>query len=435
MSRRVVILAVGSRGDIQPCVALGRELVLRGDRVRVIASEPYRSLITGAGLDFARLSADPARVLSSEEGQELLAGGRSPVRFIQGLRRIVAPVIERLMSEILDGCQDADVFLCPSIGYFGRHIADHLGIPWALIHFQPTQPTGAFPHPFLPQARILGGWGNRLSFQVVEQLAWQLSRPIINPWRRGSLGLDGLPLRGPMKQVQRDRITALACFSTAVVPRPADWPPHVHVTGYWLLEPEPGWAPQPELVDFLAAGPPPVYVGFGSMVPRDAEAAALIIGSALRKSGVRGVVSSDLNIKHDDIFQLGDVPHSWLFPRMAAVVHHGGAGTTGAGLRAGVPSIICPFFGDQPYWGERVSALGAGAEPLPFDRLAPSALANRIRQVTESTTIRARAAAVGRRLSLEDGAARTCEVLDTPRFGGTGHPMLYQNEPRLPATG
>lgn len=429
MSRLIVILAAGSRGDIQPCVALGRELVRRGDRVRVIASGPYKDLVVGAGLEFAGLSADPSKVLSSEEGQTLLAGGRSPVRFIQGLRRIFGPVIERLMNEALEGTRDADVFLCPSIGYFGRHVADHLGIPWALIHYQPTQPTGAFPHPFLPQARLLGGWGNRLSFQAVEQLAWQLSRPIINPWRRNSLALDELPLRGPMEQVQRDRIPTLACFSTAVVPRPADWPTHIHMTGYWLLPPEPDWRPQPALADFLAAGPPPVYVGFGSMVPRDAEAAARIIRTALRKAGVRGVVSGDLDIEGDDIFRVTDVPHTWLFPRMAAVVHHGGAGTTGAGLHAGVPTIICPFFGDQPYWGERVAALGAGTEPLPFDRLAPGALAQRIRQATESTTIQARAAAVGRRLSLEDGVGRACEVLDAPRFGGTGLPVVERRTP------
>lgn len=415
MRRNVVVFAAGSRGDIQPCVALGQGLAARGDRVRMIASARYAALVAAAGLELAPLTADPAEILHTEEGQQLLAGGRNPVKFLRNFRRILGPLAERSLAEILDACKDADLLLCPTAGFLGEHLGEHLGIPWALVHFQPSEPTRAFPHPLVPQGRLLGPWGNRKSFQAVDQVAWQLARPFINPWRQAELGLGKLPLRGPMHRVRRDRRPALCCFSPAVVPRPADWPPYVHVTGYWFLD-ESGYQPPEELTRFLDAGPPPVYVGFGSMVPPDRAMADRLVRTALRLAGVRGVLQADPQegpaASEDDMFAVADVPHSWLFPRMAAVVHHGGAGTTAAGLRAGVPTVVCPFFGDQPYWGERVAALGAGPRPLPFRDLSVPKLAAALRQAVEHPPIRAGAAALGRRISTEDGVSRACDVLD-----------------------
>ncbi|MFI6514346.1 glycosyltransferase [Spirillospora sp. NPDC050679] len=408
--RTVVIFAAGSRGDIQPCVALGRALRERGDHVRLVASARYAPLAHRAGLELAPLTADPTEILDSPEGQELLAGGRNPVRFLGGFRRILGPLAERLLAECLDACKGADLLLGPTLGLLPGHIGEHLGVPWALVHFQPSQPTGAFPHPFVPQAGALGPWANRASFAAVEQLAWQLSRPFINPWRRDVLGLPPLPLRGPMRQVQRAGRPVLACFSPAVVPRPADWPGNVHLTGYWFLE-EPEWEPPAELADFLAAGPPPVYVGFGSMVPKDARRTDLAVRAALRLAGARGIVQGDPATSDDDVLAVSDVPHTWLFPRTAAVVHHGGAGTTAAGLRSGVPTVVCPFFGDQPYWGERVHALGAGPAPLPFKSLTVPRLAARIRAATGDTRHTERAAALGRRIAAEDGVGRACDIL------------------------
>nr|WP_272918090.1 glycosyltransferase [Actinomadura rayongensis] len=175
---------------------------------------------------------------------------------------------------------------------------------------------------------------------------------------------------------------------------------------------EPAYEPPADLAAFLAAGPPPVYAGFGSMVAKDPELTDLTVRTALRVAGLRGIVQGDPATSDDDVLAVRDVPHAWLFPRVAAVVHHGGAGTTAAGLRAGVPTIVCPFFGDQPYWGERVAALGAGPSPLPFRSLTVPDLASRLRRATSDPSIRERAAVVGARLRAEDGIARALDVLD-----------------------
>ncbi|MEU9021028.1 glycosyltransferase [Actinomadura sp. NPDC048394] len=404
---RIVIFAAGSRGDIQPCVALGRALRERGDEVRLVASARYAPMAVAAGLELAPLTADPTEILESDAGQELLAGGRNPVKFLGGFRRILGPMAERLLGECLDACKGADLILGPTLGFLPEHIGAHLDVPRALIHFQPSQPTGAFPHPFVPQARMLGRWGNRASFGAVDQIAWQLSRPFINPWRDERLGLPRLPLRG----LRRDGTAVLACFSEAVVPRPADWPASVHMTGYWFLD-EPEWEPPEEIAAFLEAGPAPVYVGFGSMVPKDADMTGRVVRAALRLAGLRGVVQGDPDTSDDQVLAVRDVPHSWLFPRMSAVVHHGGAGTTAAGLRAGVPTVVCPFFGDQPYWGERVAALGAGPAPLPFRAMTVPRLARRLRRVAEDQEMADRAYEVGRRIRAEDGVGRARDVID-----------------------
>ncbi|GAB3958489.1 glycosyltransferase [Actinoallomurus acanthiterrae] len=404
VARTIVILAAGSRGDVQPCVALARGLAARGNAVRLIIAAGHEPL--AAGLDTAVLSVDPARLLETDEVREWLQGGRNPVRFVGGFKRLIRPMAEMLLEEIRSASKDADLLICPTLGFVGHHLAEYLHVDEALIHFQPSHPTSAFPHPLV--RRAFGA--ERLSFHLVDQIAWQLGRPIVDPWRRDTLGLPKLSLRGPMRTV-RD-VPVLACFSEALVPRPPDWPPSVHVTGYWFLD-EPSWTPDPRLTDFLASGPPPVYVGFGSMVPRDPEATFRTIRAALRVAGVRGIVAFGED-GDDDILVARDVPHSWLFPQTLSVVHHGGAGTTAAALRAGIPAVICPFFGDQPFWGDRVAAIGAGPPPLPIKRLGPGALAERITTTVRDGGMRRRAALIGRHIAAEDGVGRACDALDGP---------------------
>ncbi|MEU0004283.1 glycosyltransferase [Streptomyces sp. NPDC006314] len=409
MGRTVVIFAAGSRGDVQPCLALGRRLHQQGDVVRVIASHRYRGLITAAGLEFHSLSLDPVEIVASPEGQELLAGGRSAVRFIRGLHRILGPLIARMLSEIQTGVAGADLILTPSLTFLGLHLSQYLQVPYAVIHFQPSHPSGAFPHPLLPAARFLGAFGNRLSFYAVDLASWLACRQAVNTWRRESLDLSPMSPLGPFRHVRSAPV--LCAFSPVVVPRPSDWGPNVHVTGYWFHE-QPSWTPSPDLLAFLDSGPPPVYVGFGSMGTGDPEATDRIVRTALRRAGLRGVLTGEPTTSDDDVLVVGDVPHDWLFRRMAAVVHHGGAGTTAAALRAGVPSLVCPFFGDQPYWAERVHRLGAGPKPLPARHLTVSVLAERLRAVTHTSGYTETARRLGRVLSAEDGVAHACRTLD-----------------------
>jgi UDP:flavonoid glycosyltransferase YjiC (YdhE family) len=196
-----------------------------------------------------------------------------------------------------------------------------------------------------------------------------------------------------------------------------DWPDDVEVVGYWWPSVPPTWRPSQELSDFLEAGPPPVFVGFGSMaVGRGAELGSVIL-AALRQARVRAVVQSgwaDVSVDDDDVLQIGGAPHEWLFPRMAATVHHAGAGTTGAGLRAGLPTVTVPVLVDQPFWADRIHRLGAGPPPIPFAELTAPRLASAIQAALGQGRYREQAAALSDLIGREDGAetvARRIEQL------------------------
>ncbi|WP_328607479.1 glycosyltransferase [Amycolatopsis sp. NBC_00345] len=404
MSRQIVVIAPGSRGDVQPCVALGRGLAAGGDRVRVLAAPGFRPLVEEHGLAFAPLSADPGEILGSATGRAWTAGG--PLTFLRGFREVLRPLLDQLLAEVHAGAAGADLVLAPTLGFLGAHLSEHLDVPHAELHYQPSVPTRAFPHPLLPWAGRLGPWARRLSYGAVDGLAWQLLRSEVDRWRVETLDLPATGVRGP-----RRNSPVLCGFSDAVVPRPPDWPARVHVTGYWFLDEPAGWRPEPRLRDFLAAGPPPVYVGFGSMRPAEAEKTFTAVRAALRQTGLRGLLGTDAVASDDNTLTVRDVPHAWLFPRTAAVVHHGGAGTTAAALRAGVPSLVCPVFSDQPYWGDRVHRLGAGPRPLPLRALTTDALATRLASLTQ-LPYRRGAQRVSARLRAEDGVARACAVLN-----------------------
>jgi UDP:flavonoid glycosyltransferase YjiC (YdhE family) len=403
----VMIFAGGSRGDVQPCLALGQALVRQGIAVRVLASMRYEQLIAESGVAFHPLLVDPTEIIESIAGQELLSGRAGPLAFIRKMNRVLRPCIETVLEQAQACAQGVDLVLAPTLGLFGVHLSQCLGVPHAVLHFQPSQPTGAFPHPFVP-ARTLGSFGNRLSYDAVDMGSWLLSRRFLNRWRVREMGLEPMPLLSPLRMIRH--ATVLCAFSPAVVRRPADWGPNVHLTGFWNLE-RPLWTPPDRLQDFLDAGPPPVYVGFGSMRTPDPRRTDRMVRAALRRAGLRGLLAGDPATSEDDMLVVSDTPHEWLFPRMAAVVHHGGAGTTFAALRAGVPSMACPFFGDQPYWGARIHELGAGPRPLPARHLTAQELVRRLTALTGDATYRDSARRLRHALRAEDGADRACRVL------------------------
>jgi UDP:flavonoid glycosyltransferase YjiC (YdhE family) len=264
---------------------------------------------------------------------------------------------------------------------------------------------------------------NRLTHVAANQAFWQLCRRPVNGWR-GRLGLPDHPFLGPYRRMREERRPLLYGFSPAVVPRPADWDPWVHVTGYWFLPEPAGWQPPDELEEFLGDGPPPVCIGFGSMRPRDPEALSDAVVGALRRTGRRAVVQAGWAglgaADEPGILVAGEIPHSWLFPRAAAVVHHGGAGTTAAALRAGRPSVVAPFFADQFFWGRRVARLGVGPPPIPQRHLTAEKLATALRGALEDAGMRDRAAALGRRVDREEGVERAAGVLDAHLGAGGG---------------
>jgi sterol 3beta-glucosyltransferase len=292
----------------------------------------------------------------------------------------------------------------------GYHIAEGLGLPSMGLGLQPIYPTREFP-PSTVTARSLGPLGNRAAGQALVVLG---SPVLAGPVKelRAELGLPRLGTwQAVFGQQAAARWPAFHGFSPSVVPRPADWRDGLEVTGYWWPPRPPAWHPPANLEQFLADGPPPVFVGFGSMNSADPGRLSEVVAAAGQQAGVRLVIqagraglSTEGQAPGESIL-IGDVPHDWLFPQMAAVVHHAGAGTAGAGLRAGVPAVSVPKIGDQPFWAARLAALGAAPPPLPYKRLSAAALAAAIREATTRPSYLAQAQALSRRLADEDGTA------------------------------
>jgi UDP:flavonoid glycosyltransferase YjiC (YdhE family) len=313
-----------------------------------------------------------------------------------------------LLREMLDSAwvigQDAQAVVFHPKAMAGPHLAEKLGVPGFVGFGIPAlTPTREFANPLL-STRNLGGAVNRLSYGAFDLASSAPYRGMISSWRRDVLGLTA---KSP--GLVPARMPKLYHYSPRVVPTPRDWDATNIVTGYWFLPGDPSWQPPAALEAFIAAGPPPVYVGFGSMPAEDAEHKTRVVVEAVRRAGQRAVLATGWGglsaVKGDDLHVLDAAPHDWLFSRMAAVVHHGGAGTTASGLRAGKPTVICPFFGDQSFWGERVHALGVGPAPVPQKSLTAERLSAAINQAVNSADVRAKAEALSAAIRTEDGVA------------------------------
>jgi UDP:flavonoid glycosyltransferase YjiC (YdhE family) len=287
----------------------------------------------------------------------------------------------------------------------GVDVAEKLGIPFVFSHLQPVgTPTWQLPGVMAPWIPGWLGPVGRRAGQLLTQAAVSMPfRPVSRAVRRDLLGLPERP------RPADPALPRLYGFSPHVVPRPADWPASCQVTGYWFLPGAPGWTPPAPLTRFLADGPAPVCVGFGSMLGADPARLTALVVTAVRQVGLRAVLLSGWGglgtIAGDDVLVIDEVPHEWLFPRVSAVVHHGGAGTTAAALRAGTPAVVVPFGVDQPFWGARVAALGAGPRPIPLRGLTADRLADALRLVTADQGMQARAADLGQAIRSEDGVA------------------------------
>ena len=416
---QVVLLASGSRGDVQPYVALGKGLRDAGHGVWVLTSPDFQSLVAGQGLEYVGVGGSVEAVAQS---MRALVEGGNMLKILASMGQSAREMSVNYAASGLAAARDADVLVGGLGGLFvGLALSEKLGIPFVQAYLTPLTPTRAFPGVLMPAAPLpLPAWANGLSHRLTQQMLWQNFRAADNEARARVLHLPPAPFWGPFGALGRGRQPVVYGYSPLVVPPPKDWPDTISVTGYWLLDPPAGWEPPADLVNFLQAGPPPVYIGFGSMTgSQPAQTVALVL-EALARTGQRGILSAGWGgLRQDDlppsVFGVGSLPHTWLLPQMAAVVHHGGAGTTGAALRAGVPSIVTPFFGDQPFWGARVHALGVGPRPIPRRRLTAAALADAIGEAVSNPAMRSAAARLGAGLRAENGVARAVAVIAESR--------------------
>lgn len=402
----VVLVAVGSRGDVQPYVALGVGLADAGIDVLVATHERFRTFVAGHRLGFAPIPADPYDVIRTAEGAGWEGSGRNPLRFATGLAELARPLAEAYLDACVAAVDGADLVLFSPLGVGAHHAAEAAGIRRAGAWLQPLTATSHLPNV------LLGGfdlprWSHRPLNAVVERLLWAVVVRQDGRWRR-ALGLEPLGLGGPFPLVTRGGLPVLYGMSRALVPPPPDWPDTVRVTGAWFLE---GGPLPAEVVEFLDAGPPPIVMGFGSRLGTEPDAWTDVAVSAARRVGARLLLLTGwggvTDATSDDVLAVPEAPHDRLLPRAAAIVHHGGAGTTHAGARAGIPSLVVPGFADQYFWAERIRATGAG---MRLDDPDVDSLTLAFSRALHQPWPRARR--VAERIAAEDGVATAVREVD-----------------------
>ena len=413
---RVDILAIGSRGDVQPYVALGLGLRLAGYGVRIVTLGGFEELVRGRGLDHLAIGGSPQEIANTSAGRDWVQSRTTVLGFLRGFVRVANSLIEEGVASYWRNCQDVEALIASPMGLLvGDHVAERLRIP--LVQAQPVPP-GCRTHYHWDGSRNLRtiarghlkSWIHHAFYFVL----WSQVRGTTNAARCKTLDLPALSLTAPFAASKR-KTPFLGAYSPSVAPMMPDWGDWIHVTGYWFLDDLPGWVPPCELVDFLQSGPAPVFIGFGSTPFPRPEAATELVVRAVASSGCRAIVvagGSGLATGQlsPEVLSVDSVPHSWLFSRVRAAVHHGGAGVTGAALRAGLPSVVVPVFGDQPFWGSRVFELGVGPRPIPARRLTAANLAHAIR-ATLNPEMQKRAAALGEQIRRENGIGLAVETL------------------------
>jgi len=417
---RVVVTAAGSRGDVQPCVALGLGLKRAGHEVTLASWEPYRRMVEGRGLAF-RPVAGPA---PGELMAALVEAGRNPLKYARRFRPLLRPHVEGGLRDCLAACADADAVLYTPLGFAGFMAAEHLGLPSVGSMVEPLfVRSDAYPSAVLgrpPSIPALGRLYNRLSHPVVEQLYWRVVEPLVADARE-KIGLPPMPkLRSPLVEIHRTRRPLLLGWSRHVLPSDPRDDDRRPTTGYWFLDPDPDWEPPEKLRRFLEDGAPPVALGLGSMTGVEAAETDRIVSEtaeALRRTGLRGVLLSENpdidNALPENVVRVpGEVPYDWLFPRVAAAVHHGGAGTVATALRAGMPSVAVPVLPDQAFWARRLHSLGAAPPQIPQKNLTAHNLSAAILQAATDPDIRRRREALGTRIAAENGVERAVEAFE-----------------------
>ncbi|KAG6891077.1 hypothetical protein C0995_014166 [Termitomyces sp. Mi166 len=438
-SLHFTFLTIGSRGDVQPYIALAKGLMADGHRCKIATHGEFKDWIESHGVEFGFVGGDPAELM-----RICVENGTFTVSFLkEGLLKFRG-WLDDLLKTSWEACQKTDVLIESPSAMGGCHIAEALGIPYFRAFTMPWSRTRAYPHAFAVPDRKMGGSYNYMvrnlsrflnvafilnlqSYVMFDQVFWRATAGQINRWRRDLLHLPSTSL----DKMEPHKIPFLYNFSPSVVPPPLDWPEWIRVTGYWFLDDAEvsakKWTPPPDLVDFIDSahklGKKVVYIGFGSIVVSDPKTMTHCVIEAVIRSGVYAILSkgwSDrLHVKTSDaseaeeplpkqIYAISSVPHDWLFQRIDAACHHGGAGTTGASLRAGIPTIIRPFFGDQLFWADRVEALGVGSG---VRKLTVNSLTDAL--ITATTDVKQidRAKLLGEQIRSENGVPTAIECI------------------------
>lgn len=428
---RILLTSFGTRGDVQPYLALAVGLQRAGHQATLATSYTYTEWIEAYGIRTCPTPFNLQEFSRQPENQAILKSGNF-FRQMALLREAMWRNAEA-QAPVWEAMQEADVVIQSPTASGALEAVRQRKIPAVLAMPVPFAATRAFPSFFNLSRSSLGAGYNAFTHRLMHRLLWNMmGGPLTNPLRK-KLGLRPHNSFGDVFAESRQlNVPWLYGFSTHVIPKPTDWDEQQYIAGYWFLEPPPAWQPPPELMQFLESGPPPVYIGFGSMIHEDPVRQSRLALRALELSNQRGLLLTGWGgltrqTTPANVLVVEDVPHAWLFPRVAAVVHHGGAGTTGAALQAGVPNLITPFApNDQLAWSEVVVRLGVGPRLPGIKKLSAEMLAEAIHSATTDAALRARAAALGEKIRAEDGVARAVEIIErhAAKFYPTSLPKL-----------
>lgn len=403
---RVTLLTIGSRGDVQPLVALAIGLQDAGHAVRLATHQRFASLVEHHDLEFAPLAEGRvSRGAETEEGRRWIEQGSRRLPAAVGFVRDARSVARERLADAMRAGDDAEAIVAANLAMvLGWQVAGLRQVPLVRAYIAPP-------------AWMITRRSTRRLAPVVRQAGWLAARPWLNAVRRDALGVGRVGLREPLADLDRRRQLALFAFSPAVLappPRVGDW---FETTGYWFLRGTDDPAPPSALVDFLSAGAPPVAIGFGTMIDTDRAATVRLVAEALERAGQRGVLIRGIRQGDDPplpehLFAVDSIDHDWLFARSLAAVHHAPVGTTAAALRAGIPSVAIPHMTDQFLWARRLHELGVGPPPIRRAELRSETLAYAIAVATGNEAMRRRAAALGGHIRHEDGVARAVEAFE-----------------------
>ncbi|MGO9934958.1 MAG: glycosyltransferase [Steroidobacteraceae bacterium] len=401
---KLTALTFGTEGDTRPIAALCRALKDAGHDVTLLAAVDTLKSAEELDVPHAALAGDIRGALLAIAA--IVSAKTSLNAHAQALARIANDNAAAWMRETLGVAAGCDALICAGLaGFAGLSVAEKLGIPAIGAGMFPLTPTAEFPSPFLPPGKM-PRWLNRFGHRFVVQMLWWAFRKAINEARGAVLGL-------PPRRKSWTSQPMLYGVSPSLLPKPADWPSNAYICGQWL-RPVHNWDPPRSLKDFLAAGDAPIYIGFGSMVGFDRNAlldpivAAVTGRRALFYPGWSGTQGLQLP---KNFIVIDDTPHDWLFPRTSLIIHHGGSGTTHSAARSGIPSIVLPFAGDQPFWAERLRLLGVTPDFRSVSNINAAFVARAI-DIAASTQMRGRAAALGETMRTEDGLASAVKTIE-----------------------
>ncbi len=405
---KIAILTHGTRGDVQPFMALGMALMGRGHDVLLACPDNFATWVEGHGLAFRSIGVDMQAFVQSPEARKVMRG--NVFAMIRMWRQTIVPIIRQTLAATWEVAREADVIIFHPKAGGAIDVAEATGAAVFCAAPFPIFPTRAFP--FLALPGNYGPWLNRLSYKPLNMNRVFLL-PVINRWRKDVLGLGKSPVFMPASS-----LTAQLCAaSPAVVPYPNNYDEGIHTTGYWFLNEGQDWQPDPTLATFLEAGSPPVYIGFGSMTTSDPARLVAKVVEGVRQAKVRAILATGWGALEkidvpDTMHVIDGAPHDALFNHVSAVVHHGGAGTTAAGLRAGLPTLICPLTFDQPFWGRRIQSLGCGPKPQSLKRLRADRFAQGLAELTQTESYRDCAGTIAQVIAKEDGIGSVIKVIE-----------------------